>query len=312
MGDEYGPLVRLWGVDPSAQLPSPSAAAEELQRFLGSVLAEALPLYRERAGPGSGDASSRWRSKGVKTSAHSASPVHLLERTVPEAALARVASGHGLPASVVAAAARAQGETWAARRSVHEDAAAAGTASWAEWVRCFKDEHAVAEKAFTPSVIATRVLREWDCGGVAVDAGGAAWAAWTLRVEESVHRLPSPLRPRVFPLVQATATARGRHDFVVVQMAARGDDGQGQGGDGGDGTVRGAYTSVERLREAPGGIEWTMATVSDAGGVVPAWVQRLAVPAQIAKDVDLFLGWIVGERERRADRQGEAEGGRGP
>ncbi|POR36430.1 Uncharacterized protein TPAR_03377, partial [Tolypocladium paradoxum] len=48
-----------------------------------------------------------------------------------------------------------------------------------------------------------------------------------------------------------------------------------------------------------------MGTASDARGVLPAWVQRMAVPGQIAKDVDMFLGWIAEERKKTASR-GEA------
>lgn len=295
MADKYGPLVRLWGVDPSSQLPSSSASAEELEPLLRSILAEALPFIEtipsstppSAVAPSSTNHASPWKGKGVKTFPHSISPVHLYERSVPAEALASVAKEHSPGLQVRA-------ETWVARRSVHEDAPARGTASWAEWVRCFKDEHAEAEKEFTPTVLSTRVRRQWDkCAGLDIDG----WTDWTLKLEESVHKLPPPLKARVFPVLQATASARGRRDFVVVQIAvaaARADD------DGGGDTVRGAYTSIERLRETPddGGIEWTMATASDAAGVLPAWVQRMAVPAQVAKDVDMFLGWIADERDK--------------
>lgn len=317
MADKYGPLVRLWGVDLSSQLPPTTATAEELKPLLKSILAEALPFIETipssaAASPSTTSTSTGdscpWKAKGVKTFPNSTARVHLFERTVPAAALASVAQEHSLPASVVDDASRVRAETWAARRSVHRDAAARGTASWAEWVRCFKDEHAAAERDFTPTVLGTRVRRRWE-GATDVAADIEGWTDWTLRAEESVHKLPPPLKARVFPVLQATAAAaRGRRDFVVVQIAAV----RGGGGDqdGGGDTVRGAYTSVERLREAPGGggVEWTMATASDAGGVVPAWVQRLAVPAQIAKDVDMFLGWIADERDKGAGK-GEKEPG---
>ncbi|KAM4059732.1 hypothetical protein HRG_002640 [Hirsutella rhossiliensis] len=314
MADKYGPLIRLWGVDVSSQLPSPSASSEELRPLLKSILSEALPFIEtipSSAPPSTsaasspsttsttGDSSSPWKAKGVKTFPHSISPVHLFERTVPAAALASVAKEHALPPSVVDASSQVRAETWAARRSVHEDAAARGTASWAEWVRCFKDDHAEAEREFTPTVLSTRVRRQWDdCGGVDVDG----WTDWTLKLEESVHKLPPPLKARVFPVLQATASARGRRDFVVVQIAAVAPRADNGGDDGGGSAVRGVYTSVERLRETPGGIEWTMATASDAGGVLPAWVQRMAVPTQIAKDVDMFLSWIAEERDKGANK----------
>ena len=69
------------------------------------------------------------------------------------------------------------------------------------------------------------------------------------------------------------------------------------------GVVLGRYASVERVRKLPGWdgeIEWIMATASDARGVLPHWVQALAVPGQIAKDVPLFLAWMA--RERAGER----------
>ncbi len=70
------------------------------------------------------------------------------------------------------------------------------------------------------------------------------------------------------------------------------------------GVVVAAYASVERVRKLPGWdgeIEWLMATASDARGVLPMWVQTLAVPGQIAKDVGLFLSWLA--RERTGENQ---------
>jgi hypothetical protein len=47
-------------------------------------------------------------------------------------------------------------------------------------------------------------------------------------------------------------------------------------------------------------IEWTMATTSDAGGLIPSWVQRSwtmgGVPKAVVADVGLFLGWVEKRR----------------
>ncbi|KND89480.1 hypothetical protein TOPH_05896 [Tolypocladium ophioglossoides CBS 100239] len=300
MAEKYGPFVRLWGVHAS-QLPASSATPQDLALFLTSLLQEALPFISNVPSSQS-STNSPWKPKGIKTYPHSVSPVQLFERIVPAADLAAVVKKHHPPQ---VDAAKARDETWVLRRSVHKDAAAAGTASWEEWVRCFKDGHAEAEQAFTPSVLSTALTQQWDCAGVEVELGGAHWEDWTLRLEASTHKLPAPLRNRVFPVVQATASARGRREFVVVQVAARDAEGTG------DGTVRGAYTSVERLRETPDGVEWIMGTASDARGVLPAWVQRMAVPGQVAKDVDMFLGWIAEERKRMVSTGGGESGAGG-
>jgi hypothetical protein len=62
--------------------------------------------------------------------------------------------------------------------------------------------------------------------------------------------------------------------------------------------VMAAYTSIERIRILPtnGDVEWIMATASDAGGVLPQWMQNLAVPSAVAKDVEMFLSWIATQR----------------
>lgn len=326
MGEEYGPLVRLWGIQPS-QLPSTSAGPEELTPFLTAILREALPFIAalpsaSTTSQSPASSNSPWKTHGVKTYPGSTSPVHLFERVVPAAELAAVARAHN-PPGVSPDKIRGP-ETWVARRSVHDDAAARGTASWAEWRRCFKEGHAEAERDFTPTVLSTRVRRAWDCAGVRVRLGEDTWADWTLKVEESTHKLPAPLRNRLFPVVQATAAVEGRREVLVVQMATTADDGAagaGEGAGGQSGTVLGAYTSVERVREVPGtgagtgdggdvaAIEWVMGTVSDARGVLPAWMQKMAVPGQVAKDVDMFLSWIANERTK--DKKNQAEGGGG-
>ncbi|KPM38921.1 hypothetical protein AK830_g7625 [Neonectria ditissima] len=308
MGEEYGPLVRLWGIHPS-QLPPTGATGDDLKPLLISILKEALPFLNV-APAQSPDALSLWKPKSTKTFPHSAAAVRLYERTVPTEQLRAVVKEHhppGVDGSHVSA------ETWALRQSIHEDAATAGTASWAEFVRCFKERHAEAEVAFTPNILSTAVRREWDCSGVEVEAeaGGSTWVDWTLRSEESMHQLPAPLNKRVFPVIQATAAMRGRREFLVVQIAAQPEE--DKAGTGHGGTVRAAYTSVETAREtADGKLEWTMGTASNAGGVLPAWMQRMAVPGQIAKDVDMFLHWVSTEREKKGSEiLGGNEGGGG-
>lgn len=77
-------------------------------------------------------------------------------------------------------------------------------------------------------------------------------------------------------------------------------------------TIFAHYASVEHVVLLPTSesaneqhqrqIEWTMATTSDAGGLIPQWVQRSwtmgGVPKAVVADVGLFLGWT--DRQRRA------------
>ena len=291
MVEKYGPLVRLWGIQ-NAQLPPRNATGAELTPLLTSILLEAVPFIADVPSATQSPYTSSWKTKGSRHFPHSESSVFLYERTVPAEALHEVAREHHLPGL---SGARLQPETWFLRRSVHEDSATEGTASWDEWVKCFKTSHAETEREFTPSVLSTRMDREWDCQGVEVDLDGETWGDWTLKLEESVHKMPTPLRNRVFPVLQATASVLGKRRFIVVQIAAGEAMGVGEAARRG-GDVCGAYTSVEQLRETGDGIEWIMGTTSDAKGMLPAWVQRMATPGMVAKDVDMFLSWIAAHR----------------
>lgn len=314
MAAQAAPVLRLSGFKTS-QLPPTSASADELRPFVAALLDEAVPFIdsaapRDADGDAAASASSKkgWRSKGTKKFPESDAKVELSERVV------------SLPGETETAAAA---ETWACRRSVHADAARKGTASWAEFASCIRDEHAATEDAFTPTVLAHHVAATWPgaAGLGAVEAGGLRWGGFAVSLVEMKHKIPPPLKPRVFPVVQVVCS-RQQHDgegpteeFVVVSATV---DDLATGGlreaarlSGEKGVVLGAYVSVERVRRLPaptaagddGGdgrrIEWVMATASDARGILPMWVQTRAVPGQIAKDVSLFLGWLEGERTKR-------------
>lgn len=302
------PLIRLSGI-PLAQLPSPAATPETLAPFVHAILREALPFI-DSASPRTGAAADPklWKHKGDKTSPESAAGVEAWER-------------------VVRPPGTAEKETWALRRSVHEDRAEAGTASWAEFERCFRAEHAEAEDAFTPNVQATHEALAWDCGGVAeAEAGGQTWGGFALRVEEMRHSIGKPLKDRTFPVLQLTAGAVGQgrqqQEFVVVSIPVPDFASSERSRLAREKGVQVAsYVSVERVRKLAedGRIEWLMATASDAGGVLPQFVQNLAMPGVVWKDVPLFLGWIAKARQSRDiardgvvdkghEKQGEGEG----
>lgn len=279
--------ISLAGI-PLSQLPSPAAASDELSTFVHAILREALP-FTDSATPkaGSGGPDQKfWKHKGDKTSPDSAAKVEAWER-------------------VVAAAGREK-ETWALRKSVHEDKAEAGTASWAEFERCFRDEHAEAEDAFTPNVMATHEALVWDCAAVpaAIEGEGEGretWGDFRLKVEEMRHRIGKPLKDRTFPVLQLTASLAGQREFVVVSIPVP-DFGSSEHSrlarEKGAQVAR--YVSVERFRAlADGRIEWLMATASDAGGVLPQFIQNMAMPGIVWKDVPLFLSWIAKARQER-------------
>ena len=317
--EQLGPLLRLWGLN-RAQLPDASATAADLAPFLLSILQEAVPFIDSVApkspatAPDAAGGKQLWKQKSTKTFADSAGKVELLERTVATADLEAAAARAGLTS-----VRPTRPETWVCRRSLHRDAAARGSASWAEFRSCLKDRHAETEDAFTPSVVGAREAMAWDCAGVEGAEAGQRWGDFTLRVEEMRHRVGRPLRDRTFPVLQMTcavlddgtaapaAAAAAEQpaplpprEFLVVSITIPDFAAAPQAQLSRDKkVVVASYVSVERVRKLPawdGEIEWIMATASDARGVLPMWVQTMAVPGQIAKDVPLFLAWLARER----------------
>ncbi|KAK3362928.1 hypothetical protein B0T25DRAFT_575592 [Lasiosphaeria hispida] len=295
------PLLSLAGLR-AAQLPSLDATPDVLAPFLISILQEAVPFADSISPKNTAPAPPLWAPKGSKAyPAACEAKVDLLERAVPV-----------LPGS------EGGRETWACRRSVHRDAAEAGTASWGEFRQCFKERHVATEDAFTPTVISAREAVRWECGAVEAHEVGETYGNFTLGVAAMRHRVARPvLKDRVFPVLQMTCAVMDaevvadaaavsrteKPEFLVVSITV--DDffssplDTAPSGESSN-TVVAAYVSVERIRKLPGpgtgDIEWIMATASDARGGIPMWVQTLAVPGQIAKDVPNFLAWVAKER----------------
>lgn len=282
----YGPLLRLWGIAP-AQVPAAIASALDLKPLLAALLSEAIPFIQDVPADPDVTGSPYWAPNGLKTYPESAAPVYLFQRDISASELRPAAKANNVSED------RVDSESWFLRRSQHVDAAEKGTASWDE----FKDKHAQTELAFTPTIVSTELHRAWNVSDVEVELSGDTWTNWTLKYEHSVHRLPFPLKKRDFPVLQATAAKEGKEkQFITIQVAVRGVDKDVK--EMPSDTIQGVYTSVERVTEdGNDGIEWVMGTVSDAKGILPTWVQKLALPDQVAKDVQLFMGWIPSQRK---------------
>lgn len=264
------PLLRLSGL-PTTYLP-PTTSPGTTLTFLTTLLTQSLPFLN------SIPSSPPWNPTATKHHPSSTAPIQLLARRVDT-------------------------EIWSCRRSLHVDSAQPGTASWEEFTRGIKDEHAVAEAEYTPGIVAQRTGRSWEVGGVEVEVQGQRWGECTMRLEEARHAIGRPvLKDRIFTVLQVTASrmgqgeGEGKREFVVVSVPVTdwetelAKDGEAQ-------HVRGAYVAVERVSKLDTGeIEWAMATASDAKGNLPMWLQTRAVPGQIAKDVGLFLGWCARKR----------------
>ncbi|EOO02099.1 hypothetical protein UCRPA7_2411 [Phaeoacremonium minimum UCRPA7] len=307
--EHLGPWVRLWGITHAQLPPTTETTPDGLAAFFLSLLSEADP-FLDSMSPRSGvqrygGIDYPWHAGGSKKLAGSAAKVDLWKRHVTKEILQRIAARGGLEGSMpncpAADRVAGGGETWVLRRSVHADAPAEGTASWAEFVDCIRDRHAETEDAFTPTVLAHREAMGWDCEGVEVADGGLTWGRFAMKLLEVKHKIPPPLNNRVFTVLQFTCAALPedeKKEFLVVSVpiadwktAPQAEIAKEKG------VVLGAYVSIERVRKMDdGNIEWIMATASDAKGVLPGWIQNMSVPGQIAKDVPMFFSWLAGER----------------
>jgi Protein of unknown function (DUF3074) len=301
MSTPLGPLVRLEGIT-IQQLPSESKPAEadstapDLKTFITDVINEAVPFIDGVAPKSGGQAT--WKKKGSgRRYSSSEALVYSYERTVPGKELDKISGMNQFSAD-------RKDETWFCRRSCHRNAAEKGTASWEEFVHSFKEHHHESEDAFTPSVIGAREAMAWDTVGIEVEAQGGRWVSISLKVVEMKHKIdPKPLKNRTFPVLQLSISLADTQEFIVVSIPITDFDKSPQAEYARDKSlVVAAYTSIERIRILPnsGEIEWIMATASDAGGVLPQWLQNLAVPGKVAHDVDMFLAWIPSQRKAKA------------
>jgi hypothetical protein len=301
MSTPLGPLVRLEGIT-IQQLPSggrpagTDSTASDLKTFITNVITESVPFI-DGVAPKAGGLPS-WKKKGSgKRYASSEALVYSYERTVSGRELDKIPGMNQFSAD-------RKDETWFCRRSCHRNATENGTASWEEFIHSFKEHHHESEDAFTPSVIGAREAMTWDTQGIEVEAHGGRWINISLKVVEMKHKIdPKPLKNRTFPVLQLSASLVDTQEFIVVSIPVTDFDKAPQAEYAKDKSlVVASYSSVERIRILPesGEIEWIMATASDAGGVLPQWLQNLAVPGKVAHDVDMFLAWIPSQRKPKA------------
>ncbi|KAI1172818.1 hypothetical protein F4777DRAFT_489141 [Nemania sp. FL0916] len=292
-----GPLVRRWGLSVQ-HLPSATAGQDELKLFVAPILKEALPFI-DSAAPKipSPDTKKLWKSKGAKTSPDSTAKVDVLERVISVKDLEHIAANGKFKGKI-------EEETWATRLSVHEDAAKKGTASWDEFDHSFRLEHGKTEMAFTPDVIGANEAQRWDCAGIELEEAGLSWDRFSLVVEEMRHKIGRPiLKDRTFPVLQLSCAVKegtGAQEFVIVSIPvpdfATSDHAKLSKEKGAQIAF---YVSIERIRKLEDGkIEWLLGTASDAGGILPLWIQDLALPGIVWKDVPMYLSWIAKERQK--------------
>lgn len=271
-----------------------------LEQFIKDVLSEAIPFV-DSIQPKSGGEST-WKSRGSPKKHHGSDAlVQQLEKTVPAKDSRTKLSTNGSDEAKKGP----QNETWFCRKSYHKNSAEKGTASWEEFRRGFKEHHAETEQKFISTVMAVRKAVGWKTDGLEVELNGERWTNVSMELWEMKHKIdPKPLHNRTFPQLHITAALAGTEEFIIVQIPVPDFEKSPFSEFARDkNLVIGVYTSVERIRilSEKGGIEWIMATASNAGGVLPQWIQNMAVPGEISKDVQKFLVWIPTQRSPSAN-----------
>jgi hypothetical protein len=257
-----------------------------LEKFLRDILQEGIPFV-DGIAPKSGTQST-WKAKSSPTTfSQSEAPVYSSEKTV---SVKGSDDGNG----------KERTEIWYSRRSCHRNAAEKRTASWAEFTKAFYSHHAETEHQYVPTVIGVRRALHWDTTSLEFEINGEKCTDIICELWEMKHKIePKPLQNRVFPTLQIAARLEGKDETIFLQTPVSEFAASTYAEYAKDKSlVVASYTAVERLRILPdsGEIEWIMATASDAGGVLPQFVQNLAVPGEVPKDVKMFLEWIPSQR----------------
>ena len=246
-----------------------AAALDEAEQFMNAY----LPTFT---------------SKDTKSSPPSTAQVEVFEKTVSSHDISKITGIESKPP-----------ENWFARKSIHENKVADGTASWEEFDSGVRENHSVNEKEYTPGVKDAHQVLDWASiidDGNHVELGG--WTGLTANMMEMVHKIPPPLQNRVFPVL--VITAKKGDMFLVVQIPVDLEGIPGHNYHTNTSVQTGTYCSIERCRLVDGGekVEWTMATASDAKGVLPMFIQKLGVPGAVVKDVGFFMKWRMEKRKQ--------------
>ncbi|KAF2200740.1 hypothetical protein GQ43DRAFT_481300 [Delitschia confertaspora ATCC 74209] len=109
------------------------------------------------------------------------------------------------------------GETWAARSSIHTSEYRA-EATWDDFYRGLKVRHSQNERAYTEDIFDANTILAWDTEELEDAVKGTGWCGVTMEVNEIFHRLSFPLHNRVFTSLVLTAQKCDKDQFYIVQL----------------------------------------------------------------------------------------------
>jgi hypothetical protein len=226
-------------------------------------------------------------------------------------------------------------EHWFTRRSIHKnisskDTQQPGHAQWQEFVFGLRDNHSKHEEEFTPTLFDARKVVDWAGQVRKLEEEGSlnreGYRDATMSIYEMCHEVPKPLSPRMFAVLVITASVVGQRwmesgdeeQFVAVTVPVYLPPGtkaafyssfrnykEGENEKQKSHVVQGLYCAVETCTLRKKGdseeVDWIMGTASDAKGNLPMFIQKLALPGAVPKDVSYFMKWIKTVDETRIE-----------
>ncbi|KKZ64740.1 hypothetical protein EMCG_09374 [[Emmonsia] crescens] len=200
---------------------------------------------------------------------------------------------------------------WFARRTVHDNRAVSGTASFEEFVHGLKDDHLLNEMEYEPNITAVEDIAKWDCSAVEIEGGWSGLGA-SLSLVTHTFQPANLISPRAFLALVITAftppespTSTQPCGFINIQLPIHSSAVQSFSLP--KGVILAKYVAAEQVRilpdagdsAGPGKLEWIMATSSKAGGWIPEYLQNSGTSKAIVKDVGLFLKWVDEQRVKK-------------
>ncbi|SMY24327.1 unnamed protein product [Zymoseptoria tritici ST99CH_1A5] len=305
-----GPIIRLRELK-VPQLPEHDTlkqyqqkAPVELQRFVTDALTEGHTFIKEYLA----------RKATVvtqnKASPPSTEPVEVRYHKVHVGLLeAKPVFGVPTPGSTGSGRIDHASENWFGRISAHENAAKEGTASWQEFYDGLKANHNLHEVDYTPDCINAHKVLDWKAQLATHQNKIGDWEDVTMEVWQMTHKMPvTVLNKRLFTVLVITASKPNK-EFITLQIPA--DSAMHKqvptALDPNKVGTKGIYVSVEWCQLVDDGkkVMWQMYTASDAGGVLPMFAQKMAMPNAVAQDVGLVMDWT--EKKRKGTAQVSVE-----
>ncbi|KAF8596172.1 hypothetical protein BDV93DRAFT_528227 [Ceratobasidium sp. AG-I] len=149
--------------------------------------------------------------------------------------------------------------------------------------------HCASQEEYVPELVSATHLEPYANGD---------YDGWTYHYSYS-----PPVSPRTFTILLATSLddKPPRQGWVISIPF---DVGENEGLKAlEERGVRGKFTSVERLMEVDGKVEWMAVSMNQIGGSIPNFISERQMPKQLAERVPQVLEYMAARREGQSGRK---------